>query len=164
MWEIQKRGMELLAEDGFEQYEVSAYARPGFECRHNRNYWEFGDYLGIGAGAHGKMTTEDGTVVRYSKTRMPENYLAADGFERTALRQVQPAELPGEFMMNALRLNAGFSLALYLERTGRPLSQIEAPLSALVDGGLLSRKADIVSATPLGRRFLDSLITEFLPG
>lgn len=161
--DIQDRGEALLDGAGYRQYEVSAYARPGFQCRHNRNYWEFGDYLGIGAGAHGKVTTDEGRVLRYAKTRLPADYLAVDGYRRTGKRTLAPEELPGEFAMNALRLNEGFTLDLYQSRTGQSPNTLAPFIDALVQRGLLEDETGRVRATALGRRFLDSVIGEFLP-
>ena len=162
--DIQDRGEALLDGAGYRQYEVSAYARPGFQCRHNRNYWEFGDYLGIGAGAHGKVTGSDGRVQRYAKSRKPADYLAAGGFRRTGQRTLSPDELPGEFAMNALRLNTGFELQLFESRTGLSAAALTPVIDTLVQRGLLSDVMGRVQTTPLGHRFLDSVIAEFLSG
>ena len=160
--EIQDRGESLLAGAGLRQYEVSAYARPGFQCRHNRNYWEFGDYLGIGAGAHGKLTGDDGRVLRYAKTRLPADYLADNGYRRTGQRVLAPGELPGEFAMNALRLTGGFELTLFEARTGLSAATLAPVIDTLVQRGLLADTTGRVVPTALGRRFLDSLVAEFL--
>ena len=116
---------ETLARAGFEHYETSAFARPGQRCRHNLNYWEFGDYLGIGAGAHGKLSFPD-RVTRHERTKQPREYLAGDAAVEN--RAVAPSELPFEFMLNALRLIEGFPAALFAERSGLPLSLIETGL------------------------------------
>ena len=106
--DIQQAGEQLLADNGYDQYEVSAYSRPGFSCRHNANYWSFGDYLGIGAGAHGKISFPDGRITRYAKTRLPADYLKAEGEQRRcSVRTLAREEIAGEFMLNALRLNQG---------------------------------------------------------
>jgi oxygen-independent coproporphyrinogen-3 oxidase len=153
-----------LAEAGFGRYEVSAWARPGQECRHNLNYWRFGDYLGIGAGAHAKLTAPDGRVTRESRTRAPADYLrrAATGALAES-RTVAPAELPFEFMMNALRLPGGFPEKLFTERTGLPLSAAEPGLTTAIDRGLLERTRGELRPTPLGLRFLNDLVGLFLP-
>src|SRR5690606_21192141 len=109
---------------GFHRYEVSAWARPGRESRHNRNYWEFGDYIGIGAGAHGKLSHTDGSIERRRKTRMPAHYLDVGRAMLAECRIVAPEELPLEFLMNALRLDEGFALELFEARTGLPLRSI----------------------------------------
>ena len=161
--EMQQALIAALEGAGYGQYEVSAYARGGRHCRHNRNYWEFGDYLGIGAGAHGKITR--GTeIVRTSKARHPTAYLAGAG--TAGVRQVTrlaPDDLACEFMLNALRLRDGFALALFSERTGLPLAHIEAPLAAARAKGLLAIDASRARATELGWRFLNDLVALFLP-
>ena len=161
--DIQDAGEALLADTDLCQYEVSAWAAPGQQCRHNLNYWEFGDYLGIGAGAHGKVSFADGRILRYAKRRQPEAYMAA----AAADLQVQPLwlqarDLPGEYMLNTLRLNAGFHLADYSMRTGLATDTLQPALDSLLDRGLLEQDAGKVRATDLGRRFLDSVIAEFL--
>ena len=161
--EIQHQGEQLLAAAGYRQYEVSAYGRNRDQCRHNLNYWRFGDYLGIGAGAHGKITLADGGVRRYAKTRRPADYLAAAGAARTQVRDITREELVGEFAMNALRLNAGFDLALFEARTGLTASALQPQLDDLVARELLQVEDGSVSASDLGRRFLDAVIAEFLP-
>lgn len=159
---MQDKGERLLADAGYRQYEVSAYSRPGFECRHNLNYWSFGDYLAIGAGAHGKITDRRGHIVRYHKTRRPEDYLAAGAGAFTAgTRTLAREDLIGEFMLNALRLNRGFSTGLFEHRTGLDVRTLQPQLQPLCDRGLLEQDIDGIRATPLGRRFLDSVIAEF---
>jgi oxygen-independent coproporphyrinogen-3 oxidase len=162
---IQDAGESLLAAAGYAQYEVSAYSRAGQQCRHNLNYWQFGDYLGIGAGAHGKLTGSDGTVTRFTRRRQPDDYLAAAAAQRVAgTRRLCREELVGEFMLNALRLNAGFPMTLFSQRTGLADDVISARLDGLRDRGLLEVNAGRVRATGLGRRFLDSVVAEFLDG
>jgi len=152
-----------LAAAGFAHYETSAFARPDQRCRHNLNYWTFGDYLGIGAGAHGKLSSHE-SIWREARHRSPRAYL--DGAARgdfLSLRQpVARDDLPGEFMMNALRLNDGFPAALFTERTGLPLAAIEAPLLAARRDGLLETAGGAIRPTPLGRRFLNRLLAGFL--
>ncbi len=164
---IQDAGIALLADAGFAQYEVSAYARDGRRARHNLNYWEFGDYLGIGAGAHGKLTGRDGHIRRTQKTRLPKDYLATtddsrDGGKRQATA-IERSELPFEFMLNALRLTEGVPAALFTARTGLPLALIADDLDRLRQRGLLLPDRSRLTASPLGQRFLNSVITEFLP-
>lgn len=161
--DIQDAGEALLADTELRQYEVSAWAATGQQCRHNRNYWEFGDYLGIGAGAHGKVSFADGRILRYAKRRQPEAYMAA----AAEAMQVQPQwlqsrDLPGEFMLNALRLNVGFNLADYTARTGLAADTLQPALDSLLGRRLLEQEAGQIRATGLGRRFLDSVIAEFL--
>tara|TARA_R110000823_G_scaffold119998_23_gene244642 strand:+ start:16525 stop:17667 length:1143 start_codon:yes stop_codon:yes gene_type:complete len=160
---IQSRGEALLRSAGYVQYEVSAWSRPGAECRHNLNYWNFGDYLGIGAGAHAKLSNADGTVIRYVKRRQPADYLAtaASGKRIASRRTLSPDDLAGEFAMNALRLNAGFSLALFTQHTGLDRARLHRTLDSLGARGLLTIEADRVATTTLGSRFLDSVVAEF---
>ena len=162
--DIQDSGETLLDSAGLHQYEVSAYARPGHACRHNLNYWEFGDYLGIGAGAHGKITLAgESAVLRTQKTRQPDDYLARTADQQgLTTRKVPESELAGEFMMNALRLHTGFSTELFSARTGLSIQSIEKQRHALISKGLLECDAGRIRATPLGRRYLDSVIAEFL--
>ena len=150
----------LLAEDGFEHYETSAFAKPGHRCRHNLNYWEFGDYLGIGAGAHGKLSFPD-RVTRHEWAKQPREYL-----EKTnpAERSVDPAELPFEFMLNALRLVEGFPVALFAERTGLSLSTVEVALRQAEARQLLVRDWQRIRPSERGRLFLNELLQEFLAG
>jgi oxygen-independent coproporphyrinogen-3 oxidase len=150
---------ELLRQHGFQHYETSAFARPGFRCRHNLNYWEFGDYLGIGAGAHGKLSFAD-RVTRHEQVKPPRDYLA--GRER-AERKVEARELPFEFMLNALRLVEGFSPGLFSGRTGLPLVTIGAKLEQAEKNGLLERTPERIGPTERGRRFLNDLTALFLP-
>jgi putative oxygen-independent coproporphyrinogen III oxidase len=163
--DIQQEGERLLAAAGYRQYEVSAYCRPGFQCRHNLNYWTFGDYLGIGAGAHGKISFADGRIQRYAKKRQPGDYLAAvDGEFTASRRELTGADITGEFMLNALRLNGGFSAALFSARTGQDVCSIDRQLQQLQQQGLLEIESGHIRATDLGRRFLDNVIAGFFPG
>jgi len=156
-----------LAEGGFTQYETSAFARPAINtnsrCQHNLNYWNFGDYLGIGAGAHSTLSTHE-TIWREARHRNPRAYLegAARGDFISTRQPVSRADLPGEFMMNALRLNEGFPLGLFTERTGLPLTAIEESALAARRSGLLKTADGHVRPTPLGRRFLNQLLARFL--
>ncbi|MDO8860190.1 radical SAM family heme chaperone HemW [Haliea sp. E1-2-M8] len=161
--DIQDAGEALLAATELRQYEVSAWAAPGQQCRHNRNYWEFGDYLGIGAGAHGKVSFADGRILRYAKRRQPEAYMTATP-EQMQLRPLwlEERDLPGEFMLNALRLNTGFHLVDYTARTGLAADTLQPALDSLLGRGLLELDAGQIRATSMGRRFLDSVIAEFL--
>lgn len=160
--DIQQRGEQLLAENSYAQYEVSAYSKPGFNCRHNMNYWSFGDYLGIGAGAHGKISFADGRIQRFAKRRQPKEYMAAaPGQFVGSSRTLEQADIVGEFMMNALRLNDGFTVPQFVSRTGFDASQLTPKLALLQQRGLLQCDSDVVKATDLGRRFLDSVIAEF---
>lgn len=149
---------------GYEHYEVSAYTQRGHACRHNLNYWQFGDYLGIGAGAHGKLSFPH-RVVRQVRFRQPASYLdnAQRGRFVAESAEVSRADLPFEFMLNALRLNAGFPLQLFSDRTGLPLSAIEPGLTQAESRGLVVRTLGRVEPTPIGRRFLTDLQSLFLP-
>ncbi|MCB1689901.1 MAG: radical SAM family heme chaperone HemW [Halioglobus sp.] len=160
--DIQQRGEQLLAESGYAQYEVSAYSGPGFNCRHNKNYWSFGDYLGIGAGAHGKITFADGHIERCAKRRQPQDYMAAEtGNFVGSHRTLEQSEIVGEFMMNALRLNEGFTVSQFVSRTGINAARLTPQLELLQQRGLLHCDCGVVKATDLGRRFLDSVVAEF---
>ena len=159
--DIQDRGEALLATGGYSQYEVSAYSRPGYQCRHNRNYWRFGDYLGAGAGAHGKVTLASGEVRRLTARKQPEHYLANP--TGRGAQTLSGEELRGEFALNALRLREGFSPDLYEARTGLPASSLEPALERLLAQGLLEQRDGHIRATALGWRFLDAVIADFLP-
>jgi putative oxygen-independent coproporphyrinogen III oxidase len=152
-----------LAAAGYGHYETSAFARPGRQCRHNLNYWLFGDYLGIGAGAHEKISFKN-NILRRSRVRQPKAYLAQAGTQGQfgEQRGLSPAELPGEFMMNALRLNQGFDLDLYPERIGCDSTPLLARLDAAEARGLIVRDHRRVTPSALGRRFLNDLIAMFL--
>lgn len=160
--DIQQCGEQLLADSGYVQYEVSAYSQPGSNCRHNRNYWSFGDYLGIGAGAHGKISFPDGRILRYAKRRQPQDYMvAAPGNYVSSRRALEPGDIAGEFMMNALRLNDGFTLPQFVARTGLHAESVAPQLQSLYERELLTCDGDIVKTTELGRRFLDDVIGTF---
>jgi putative oxygen-independent coproporphyrinogen III oxidase len=152
---------ELLKQNGFQHYETSAFARPGHRCRHNLNYWEFGDYLGIGAGAHGKVSFPD-RVTRHSRMKQPREYLSASS-TLSEEKTIAPTELPFEFMLNALRLPYGFSAGLFQERTGLPFTAIAGPLQAAEEKGLIERDLKIVRPSAKGQRFLNELLELFLP-
>ncbi len=155
---------ERTAAAGLERYEVSAFARPAHRCVHNLNYWEFGDYLGIGAGAHSKLSFPH-RVVRQVRWREPAAYMerAAAGAAVSNDEEVARKELPFEFVLNALRLREGFALARFAERTGLPLSAIAAPLAEAERRGLIGRDAARVWPTPRGFDFLSDLQALFLP-
>jgi putative oxygen-independent coproporphyrinogen III oxidase len=163
-WEMQEQGQALLGARGYAQYEVSAYAQEGRRCRHNLNYWQFGDYLGIGAGAHGKRT-RDGVVERRARHRHPRTFVERAGTagavqERKA---VPAADLPFEFAMNALRLNEGFRVPEFEQRTGLPGARLEPALAQAVARGWLEREADRVRPSARGRALLNPLTGLFLP-
>jgi oxygen-independent coproporphyrinogen-3 oxidase len=159
--DLETRGARRLEAAGYRRYEVSAWAQPGEECRHNLNYWCFGDYVAIGAGAHGKITDAEGTISRYRKTRRPEDSLAAGGTARRDLKTLDAADRCGEFMMNALRLAEGFDTALYEERTGLAPATIADTVAQLEEQELLARDGSRLRATALGWRFLDDVVGRF---
>jgi oxygen-independent coproporphyrinogen-3 oxidase len=162
-WTIQEACELRLAEAGFGQYEVSAYARPERRCAHNLNYWRFGDYLGIGAGAHGKVS-DAGGVRRRWKTRLPAAYLAAAG-EPTRIggdSYVDADDLPFEYMLNALRLIDGVPMTDFAERTGLDPSRIAAGMARARGRGWLVDEPALLRTTPLGQRFLNDVIEAFM--
>ena len=166
-WTMQQDCQVLLADHGYGQYEVSAYGREGYRCRHNLNYWQFGDYLGIGAGAHGKLTDpQTGTVTRTWKIKHPRHYMAAAGDPKGqgGRAKVEPEALPFEFLMNQLRLCEGFAEARFRERTGLPLEALEPELSHRLEEGWLEREAGFIRCTDTGYNFLDDVLQRFLPG
>ena len=154
---------ERLTTGGFEHYEISGYAKPGRRCRHNRTYWTFGDYLGVGAGAHGKVTA-DGEIIRTIRTANPTNYLAGaeKGVFESERRVVTNEDLPFEFALNVLRLTDGVAASRWEATTGRPLSFVEPVLADLRTKGLLVPDAGRIAVTELGRRFLSDVQEAFL--
>ncbi len=162
LWDIQEAGQALLASAGFAQYEVSAYARPGRAARHNLNYWSFGDFIGIGAGAHGKLTAADGTVRRTWKTRLPKDYLNLAKPFMAGDKVLEPDELPFEFLMNALRLTDGVPAAQFTARTGLPLSVLAEGRAVAERKGLLLADPERLAATARGQLFLNDLLQLFL--
>ena len=152
-----------LAASGYQHYETSAFAQPGKQCRHNRNYWEFGDYLGIGAGAHSKLTLPD-RIMRQARTKHPAAYLKGitDGTHIESERTLTQEDLGFEFMMNALRLTGGFEPGLFEARTGLPLSIIQPALDEAMSKGLLAQHPDKIAPTLQGQRFLNELLQLFL--
>ena len=166
-FEMQQDCQAALAAAGYLQYETSAYARPGAQCVHNLNYWNFGDYVGVGAGAHGKLTdTADGVVSRTVREREPRRYLARGRDGRPPTTRVPSEDLPFEFMMNALRLVGGFESSLFESRTGLGWDTVNGPVRRLAARGLLAEVpagAGRWRPTDLGQRFLNDLISEFLP-
>jgi len=151
---------DLLGAGGYEHYETSAFARPGRRCRHNLNYWEYGDYLGLGAGAHGKLSFAD-RVARHERAKSPREHMSAGG--AVAQRTIEPRELPFEFMLNAARLVEGFAAELFPARTGLALSALEPGLRAAEGRGLVERDLRRVRPTTRGQRFLNELQQLFVP-
>ncbi len=164
-WDIQERCIEAMAAAGYAQYEVSAYARAGRQCAHNLNYWRFGDYLGIGAGAHGKISSgATGEVRRRWKPKNPRDYLAAAGTAAGVGGDdpIAPANLPFDYMLNALRLVEGFSLADFEARTGLDRTVIAGELADAARRGWLESSGERIVPTELGRRFTNDVIGLFL--
>jgi oxygen-independent coproporphyrinogen-3 oxidase len=157
--------VQRTAAAGLARYEVSAFARPGHACRHNLNYWRFGDYLGIGAGAHGKLSFPE-RIVRQVRWRDPATYIARalEGRAVSNEHEVAASELPFEFMLNALRLKDGFEPALFAERTGLGLHVVEPAIERGVSRGLLERGAGRIAPTTRGYDFLSDLQQLFLSG
>lgn len=158
--EIQEQGEAYLKANGFINYEVSAW-RKELPSAHNLNYWQFGDYLAIGAGAHGKVTQPDG-VYRFQKTRLPKDYLAKVPAEHLQFKRIEVADMPFEFMMNALRLNDGVEAKLYLERTGYSLDTLNELLTSLRQRQLMVEDTERLACTEQGHIFLNSVLEEFL--
>ena len=164
-WDMQERCQALLAAAGYAQYEVSAYARPGRQCAHNLNYWHFGDYLGIGAGAHGKLTLgAEQAILRRWKVKTPASYLAKAGSAAAigGEERIAPDRRPFDYMLNALRLNEGFALAEFEARTGLSREAIAGELRQALDHGWITEADGHVLPTDLGRRFTNDVIGLFL--
>ncbi|MFC3679173.1 radical SAM family heme chaperone HemW [Bacterioplanoides pacificum] len=163
LWDIQEAGLALLAEHGFEHYEISAFCQPGRASRHNLNYWQFGDYLGIGAGAHGKITLADAnTILRTHKTRLPKDYLAPDKAFLAGKQTIDPDDIGLECLMNALRLRQGIRVEDFEARTGLTLAAVAEPLQRAQQLGLLQLDKGI-RATEKGQQYLNELLALFLP-
>jgi oxygen-independent coproporphyrinogen-3 oxidase len=159
-----EQNLAMLGAAGYERYEVSAYCKPKQECKHNLNYWRFGDYIGIGAGAHGKISLPN-HITRQVRERHPETYMQQMETRGDALiesKTVAPNELPFEFMLNALRLSDGVSTISFSERTGLPLHVIAPALQAATKKGLLDENPAVLRPTPLGLRYLNDLQALFL--
>lgn len=164
--DIEQHALDLLQGAGFEHYETSAFARPGHRCQHNLAYWNFADYIGIGAGAHGKLTADDGAILRTTKLKVPQNYLSrsAVNFGSFGTVEVVPiTQLPFEFMLNALRLVDGFDLDLYQSRTGLDPDSLAPGLVEAQRRGWLQLHGNHVLPTATGRRFQNDVIQLFLP-
>ena len=154
LWDIYSAGTALLAGAGYQRYEVSAFARDNYRCQHNLNYWNFGDYLGIGAGAHGKLTVA-GRQLRTAKTRLPADYLAGPARRET---DISPQDLALEFLMNAMRLPAGFSRAAFGRRTGLPTEVLDELLDKARSQGLVEYAGECIRPTGRGLQYLNSLL------
>ncbi|MBK0032345.1 radical SAM family heme chaperone HemW [Erwinia sp. S43] len=160
LWDIFEQGHQLLSAAGYQQYETSAYAKPGYRCEHNLNYWRFGDYLGIGCGAHGKLTQPDGTIIRTTKTRHPRGFMAGKYLDK--LHDVADADKPFEFFMNRFRLLEAAPRAEYQRYTGLPESSVRAQLDEALAKGYLTETAEYWQITEKGKLFLNSLLELFL--
>ncbi len=163
-WQLNSQSK--LAKAGYQQYEVSAYAKENQQCRHNLNYWQFGDYLGIGAGAHGKVSdAAKQTITRQSKQKQPQAYIDSAGTEKSVLTNeiITSKDIGFEFMLNALRLTDGFPTPLFYQQTGIPLSHIERALKQAEQQELISWDIKSIKPTEKGQRYLNNLIALFLP-
>ncbi len=164
LWDMQQQGQKLLEQAGYKQYEVSAYARNNMQCQHNINYWEFGDYLGIGAGAHGKLTMSDGVITRHSKFRHPNKYIeeALNDKPRSQEKILSKNDLIFDFMLNAIRLKKGYNKELFENRTFLEFSSIQAKVDKLIEDGLLIQTNNQYQTSNKGWAFINSIIEEFL--
>ena len=165
-WDIQEHCQRMLADAGYAQYEVSAYARPGRQSAHNLNYWRFGDYLGIGAGAHGKISSgAEQHVLRRWKHKHPQTYMDTAGTPASIGGDdvIDAARLPFEYMLNLLRLHEGFALKDFESRTGLERQVIAEPLRTAVERGWMTLDAERAVPTELGRRFTNDVVGLFLP-
>ncbi|QHM74266.1 Oxygen-independent coproporphyrinogen-III oxidase-like protein YqeR [Mixta theicola] len=160
LWDIFEQGDRLLTAAGYQQYETSAYAQPGYRCEHNLNYWRFGDYLGIGCGAHGKLTQPDGRIVRTVKTRHPRGFMAGNYLDRQY--DVADDEKPFEFFMNRFRLLEPAPRVDFSRYTGLSEKTIRAPLDRALESGYLTETAQFWQVTEKGKLFLNSLLELFL--
>ena len=162
LWAIQEAGQALLAEHGYKQYEISAYAQAGRQAKHNLNYWQFGDYLGVGAGAHGKITLlNEQKIIRTSKTRLPKDYLNPNKIHSSNIIEIEPEDLDLEFFMNALRLYQGTSFDIYEQRTGLSIKNCKQKIQQAIAAGLLEDSNEI-KTTHKGQLFLNELLEKFL--
>lgn len=166
LWEMQNSSQSYMQEQGYLQYEISAYAKTDKQCVHNINYWQFGDYMGIGAGAHGKITNaQQQQIQRYWKEKHPVNYMEGTA-EHTHVRETQTLDADNvclEFMMNALRLTDGFSTTLFSSHTGLPIALLKEQLELAQDKGWLNWTEDKIKPTEQGQRFLNDLLQLFMP-
>ena len=163
LWNIQDQGIALLNQAGYQQYEISAYSKPQYQCQHNLNYWQFGDYLGIGCGAHGKVTDVDNQkIYRTVKVKHPKGYLDTNRKALDKLHTVTAEELPFEYMMNRLRLFSGFSLDDYQAYTGLNTDTVLPTLLQAQEKGLMAFDGALWSVSKLGHRYLNDLLEMFL--
>lgn len=163
LWQIQEQGHQLLTDAGYQQYEISGYAKPGFQCQHNLNYWRFGDYLGIGCGAHGKITDlASKQITRTVKVKHPKGYMDLTRPYLFDSWQVEQDELPFEYFMNRLRLQEAFNINEFSELTGLPMEQVQSNLNHAVNAGLMQQNDNIWQVTAKGHRFLNDLLQLFV--
>ena len=162
LWDIQEAGQALLSEHGFSQYEISAYAQKDQQARHNINYWQFGDYLGIGAGAHGKITLpRENKILRTNKTRLPKDYLNSQKIHTVNVNEIEIEDRDLEFFMNALRLYQGTPFSLFEQRTGLSIEHCQAKMAKAIEAGLLEA-GEQIKTTAKGQLFLNELLENFL--
>ncbi|MCW9005311.1 MAG: radical SAM family heme chaperone HemW [Gammaproteobacteria bacterium] len=163
IWSLQQQGQTLLQKHGFNQYEISAYAKHNKQCQHNLNYWQFGDYLALGAGAHGKISRSDtNSINRYWKLRQPQAYIDASAEEKTSGQNTLKTEdIIFEFMLNALRLKEGFEIQTFETHTGLSAKLIESTCTQAIEKGLLEKQGPHLKPSELGYRFLNDLINLF---
>jgi len=163
LWEIQDKGIELLAQAGYQQYEISAYSKPQYQCQHNLNYWQFGDYLGIGCGAHGKITdAKNKSIFRTVKVKHPKGYLDVDREHLDHLSKVKEEELPFEYMMNRLRLYSSFTLDDYQHATGLTIDSVLPTLELAKKKLLMQESNGHWQVSQHGHRYLNDLLEMFL--
>ncbi|MCL4156580.1 UNVERIFIED_CONTAM: hypothetical protein GTU68_004864 [Idotea baltica] len=164
LWEMQLQGQKLLSDAGYIQYEVSAYSKENKQCQHNMNYWQFGDYLGIGAGAHGKISMPDGNISRHTKFRHPEKYMdqALSNSPRSSTKKLAEDDLIFEFMLNVARLKEGFSKDLFEARTQLRFIDIEEKLENLIQKGLIENNREIYRPTEKGWQFINDIVNSFI--
>jgi putative oxygen-independent coproporphyrinogen III oxidase len=160
---IQEQGIALLAQAGYQQYEISAFSKPGYQCQHNLNYWNFGDYLGIGCGAHGKISDQSAqTIHRTIKVKHPKGYLDRDRPHLDQIKTVSRDELPFEFMMNRLRLSSSFTLAQYQSHTGLAVATVLPTLEQAKQKKMMTCDGDTWQVTATGHYYLNDLLEMFL--
>ncbi|MCE2596266.1 radical SAM family heme chaperone HemW [Motilimonas cestriensis] len=163
LWDIYEQGHQRLIAAGYQQYEISGYAKPGKQCQHNLNYWRFGDYLGIGCGAHGKVTLpEQNKIIRTTKVKHPNGYLDPERAYLDQLNEVQPDELPFEYMMNRLRLFEAFDKSEFSQLTGQSSGMMQTAIDAALSKGLLLDLGKQWQVSPLGHRYLNELLALFM--
>lgn len=162
LWDIFEQGHALLTAAGYQQYEISGYSKPGKQCQHNLNYWRFGDYLGIGCGAHGKISFDDGRIIRTVKVKHPRGYLQADKPYLSQQTAVVDSERPFEFFMNRFRLLEACPKQDYLDRTGLPLTTIAANIDWAIEQNYLLDNGDQWQITEHGKLFLNDLLAAFV--